>query len=195
MIMRTEELLKGASMLYCFIRKNENKLEKSGRGESQLSWSDCPAKLCSQPYYCFLQVAAPFMLQLKYLLAKASWRAQSTTGAWTGREQTAQVRELCYCRCLPLPNSRKATCSLLSLPMSPARDKETSQRCRKGNRTHGRDPSWPHCCITVTPGCVCCTWKDRMDQCRLPWQALEIHHFLTISLKLSKLSYIELGKS
>lgn len=34
-----------------------------------------------------------------------------------------------------------------------------------------------------------------ISQCRLPWQALEIHHFLTISLKLSKLSYIELGKS
>lgn len=96
--MRTEELLKGASTFYCFIRKNENKLQKSGREESQLSWSDCHAKLCFQPYHCFLQVAAPFMLQLKKLLVKASWRAQSTTGARTGREQPAQMRELCSCR-------------------------------------------------------------------------------------------------
>lgn len=96
---------------------------------------------------------------------------------------------------LQVPSSAQQQESRVLPALPPARDKETSQRCRKGNRTHGRDPSWPHCCITVTPGCVCCTWKDRMDQCRLPWQALEIHHFLTISLKLSKLSYIELGKS
>lgn len=180
-------------MLYCFIRKNENKLEKSGRGESQLSWSDCPAKLCSQPYYCFLRVAAPFMLQLKYLLAKASWRAQSTTGAWTGREQTAQVRELCYCRCLPLPNSRKAACSLLSLLQGTRKPHRGAERGigHMGEIHHGHTAA-SQSRLDAFAALGRTGW---ISQCRLPWQALEIHHFLTISLKLSKLSYIELGKS